>query len=93
MNRKVLNVKDPVWGNPDHTCVHCTVQFEITEDMHPRIQEILSSPVPFTADPRDPEVHGRKLFGELKAGKWGTVAEYVAPPPPQRKLTVEIPGQ
>tara|TARA_Y100001973_G_C5129572_1_gene296996 strand:+ start:678 stop:983 length:306 start_codon:yes stop_codon:yes gene_type:complete len=31
--------------------------------------------LPFTADARDPELHGRNLYADLAAGKHGTVAD------------------
>jgi hypothetical protein len=38
--------------------------------------------IPFTADPNDPEGHGRELFAKTKAGNYGTIAAYVPPPVP-----------
>lgn len=31
--------------------------------------------LPFTASPDDPEAHGRKLFDDLEAGKYGSIAK------------------
>lgn len=38
--------------------------------------------IPFTADPNDPEPHGRELFTLAVAGEFGPIAAYVPPPAP-----------
>ena len=35
--------------------------------------------LPFTASKNDVEAHGRQIFEDLVAGKYGAIAEYVAP--------------
>jgi len=42
----------------------------------------LSKPHPFLAVPHDTEPHGKQLYAEAIAGKFGAIAPYVAPPPP-----------
>ncbi|ECC4031974.1 DUF4376 domain-containing protein [Salmonella enterica] len=36
--------------------------------------------IPFTASPDDPEVHGRQLYTDLKAGKYGSVTPFTVTP-------------
>ncbi|EIB3668151.1 DUF4376 domain-containing protein [Salmonella enterica] len=36
--------------------------------------------IPFTASPDDPEAHGRQLFADLKAGKYGLVTPFTVTP-------------
>jgi hypothetical protein len=38
--------------------------------------------LPFTADQNDVEAHGRAMFADLVAGKYGPIAEYVPPSEP-----------
>ncbi|WP_419810678.1 hypothetical protein [Bacterioplanoides sp.] len=42
--------------------------------------------IPFTATPDDVEAHGCGLYEMAKAGEFGEVAEYVAPPEPESVL-------
>ena len=51
-----------------------TIDLEI---QHPRFGWI-----PFTADPNDSEPVGRDLYAKALAGDFGSIAVYVAPPPP-----------
>ncbi|EMQ9351073.1 DUF4376 domain-containing protein [Salmonella enterica] len=36
--------------------------------------------IPFTASPDDPEAHGRQLYADLKAGKYGSVTPFTVTP-------------
>lgn len=36
--------------------------------------------IPFTASPDDPEAHGRQLYADLKAGKYGPVTPFTVTP-------------
>ena len=63
--------KDPIWNNEEHTAIHLTVKFE-------EINEDLS----FNATSYDPEAHGRDLYERAKAGEFGEIKPYVAPPAP-----------
>jgi hypothetical protein len=38
--------------------------------------------LPFTASQNDCEAHGRAIFADIVAGKYGEIAAYVPPPPP-----------
>jgi hypothetical protein len=62
--------KNPRWVNPEHTMIDLTIKWD-------RFPEEL----PFTANPRDTEEHGRLIFAAAAAGHFGPVAPYVPPPP------------
>lgn len=64
---KITNITNPAWANAEHTMVNATVT-------HSEFGEI-----PFSASPDDVEAHGREIFADAIAGKFGTIAEYVAP--------------
>lgn len=49
--------------------INCLVHFESFDDF-----------IPFTASPDDPEAHGRQLYADLKAGKYGPVAPFTVTP-------------
>lgn len=51
--------------------------------------ERLRRRIPFTADPDDPEEHGRDLHAELIAGKHGKIAPYVAPVPTREQVEAQ----
>ena len=76
----VESVINPVWANLEHTLINCTVKFGHFDDV-----------VPFTASPNDVEAHGREIYADLIAGRYGEIAEYVAPPapPPAPPVTKE----
>lgn len=69
---KYTEVKNPQWVNAEHTALDCIVMFD-----H------IGEPVPFTANPKDTEEHGREIFDRCVAGDFGPVADYVAPAAPQ----------
>lgn len=72
MQSILTSVLNPRWANAEHTAIDC----EITTSQFG--EEVL----PFTADQNDVEPHGRAIFADLVAGKYGPIAEYVAPPTP-----------
>ncbi|ELL1891121.1 DUF4376 domain-containing protein [Salmonella enterica] len=49
--------------------INCLVHFESFDDF-----------IPFTASPDDPEEHGRRLYADLKAGKYGPVTPFTVTP-------------
>ncbi|EDF0808124.1 hypothetical protein AG64_12710 [Salmonella enterica subsp. enterica serovar Newport] len=49
--------------------INCLVHFESFDDF-----------IPFTASPDDPEAHGRQLYADLKAGKYGPVTPFTVTP-------------
>lgn len=70
MQATLTSVSNPVWSNAEHTLIDCEITTSQFGD------EIL----PFAANQFDVEPHGRAIFAELVAGKYGAIAEYVAPP-------------
>ncbi|EJW7609284.1 DUF4376 domain-containing protein [Salmonella enterica] len=49
--------------------INCLVHFESFDGF-----------IPFTASPDDPEAHGRQLYADLKAGKYGPVTPFTVTP-------------
>ena len=68
MQATLTSVSNPRWENAEKTAIGC----EITTSQFGA--EIL----PFTASQNDVEAHGRAIFADLVAGKYGPVADYVA---------------
>lgn len=62
----ILNVKTPLWANAEHTLLDVTLETDVYGE------------IPFSASPDDVEVHGREIFADAVAGKFGVIAEYVA---------------
>jgi hypothetical protein len=67
----IESVTSPSWADAEHTLIVCTVKVGHFDE-----------PVQFVASPNDIEAHGREIFADLVAGRYGEIAEYVAPPPP-----------
>lgn len=65
----IESVTNPSWANAEHTTITCTVKFGHFDDV-----------MPFTASVNDVEAHGREIFADLVAGRYGEIGEYVAPP-------------
>ena len=76
----VQYVKDPIYSSEDGTAINCTVKFAEFNEEHL-----------YTATSFDTVQHGRKIYDDLIAGKYGPIGAYVAPPPPPEppKPTVE----
>jgi hypothetical protein len=77
-------VKNPRWVNADQTAIDCEITTSQFGD------EIL----PFTASPEDIEAHGRAIFADIVAGKYGSIAEYILPIEPEiilKETTEELP--
>lgn len=65
MQTALTSLQNPRWVNSQRTEIDCeitTLQFG---------NEIL----PFTASANDPEQHGRLIFADIVAGKYGPIAE------------------
>ena len=77
MQSTLTSVSNPVWSNTAHTMIDCEITTSQFGD------EVL----PFTASQTDVEPHGRAIFADLVAGKYGAIAEYVAPPEPVQPVT------
>jgi hypothetical protein len=72
MQATLTSLTNPKWDNAEHTAIDC----EITTSQFGN--EVL----PFTASKNDVEAHGRAIFADIVSGKYGPIAEYVAPPAP-----------
>ncbi len=72
MQAILTSLSNPRWANAEQTVIDC----EITTSQFGF--EVL----PFTANQHDVAAHGRAMFADLVAGKYGPIAEYVPPPPP-----------
>ncbi|EOC8641411.1 DUF4376 domain-containing protein [Salmonella enterica subsp. enterica serovar Infantis] len=60
---KIITAKNGVYT--ENSLINCLVHFEGFDDF-----------VPFTASPDDTEEHGRQLYADLKAGKYGPVTPF-----------------
>ena len=49
--------------------------------------------VPFTASPNDDMAHGRELYAKAKAGEFGPIEVYVAPPEPVPQVVTRAQGK
>lgn len=67
MNATLTSVKNPVWGDEAHTYIDCIITLSHLGDEE----------LPFTASPNDVEEHGRVIFTDLVAGKYGSIGEFV----------------
>lgn len=72
MQAILTSLSNPRWSNAEHTTIDCEITTSQLGD------EVL----PFTADQNDVEAHGRAIFASIVAGRYGPIAEYVAPPEP-----------
>ena len=77
MQAILTSVANPHWANADHTLIDCQITTSQFGD------EVL----PFTANANDVEAHGRAMFADFVAGKYGPIAEYVPPPEPVQPTT------
>jgi hypothetical protein len=72
MQSQLTSLKNPRWANAEQTMIDCEITTSQFGD------EVL----PFTASSNDVEPHGRAIFADIVAGKYGEIAAYVPPPPP-----------
>lgn len=70
MHSILTSLTNPRWYNAEHTIIDCDITTSQFGD------EVL----PFTAAQNDVEPHGRAIFADIVAGKYGPIADYVAPP-------------
>ncbi|EAZ5563189.1 DUF4376 domain-containing protein [Salmonella enterica] len=64
---KIITAKNAAYT--ENGFIVCQVHFDGFDDF-----------IPFTASPDDTEEHGRQLFADLKAGKYGPVAPFTVTP-------------
>lgn len=79
---RIIFVKNPLWADAAHTQIRC----DVTTDRHG--DEVL----PFAAMANDPEPHGRLLWIDLNAGKYGAIGDHVRSPAPTPSSPVAKPG-
>ena len=79
MIRTITKCLNPVWADAAHTAILC--QVAIAEQVHPK--EPPGFMYEFMCVANDVEEHGQRLWKDLIAGKYGTIAAYVAPPKPE----------
>lgn len=82
MTGTLTSLRNPVWANAEHTAVDC----EIT------ISSFGNEVLPFTASLNDVAAHGRAIFADIVAGKYGDIAAYTpidAPLQPLPTATIE----
>ena len=80
MEAILTSLINPIWSNAEHTAIDClitTSQFGV---------EVL----PFRADQNDVAAHGRAIFDDLVAGKYGAIADYTPPAEPTQYLNQPI---
>ena len=75
---QIKNVKNPQWTNAEHTMINVALETDVFGE------------IPFSASPDDVEEHGREIFEDAVAGKFGIIAEYVAPPAPARSVPQSV---
>jgi hypothetical protein len=74
MQAELTSLENPVWVDAAHTAINCEITTSQFGD------EVL----PFTASPNDVEPHGRAIFNDIVALKYGPISAYVAPPKPEQ---------
>ena len=75
----VISISNLVYTNEEGTGIDCVIEFaEFANNPN-----LAKSPFHATAD--DPEEHGRQIYADIKAGKYGAIGDYVPPgtPAPQ----------
>jgi hypothetical protein len=77
MQAILTSLSNPRWANVEQTMIDCEITTSQFGD------EVL----PFTANQNDIAAHGRAMFADLIAGKYGPIAEYIAPPTPENTST------
>ena len=65
MQTILTSVSNPVWVDADHTVIDCFIT----------TSQFGEEKIPFTATADDVEAHGRAIFANLVAGKYGPIAE------------------
>lgn len=70
MHSELTSLVNPQWSNAEHTTIDCDI----------KTSQFGDAALPFTAAQNDIEPHGRAIFADIVSGKYGAIAEYVAPP-------------
>ena len=67
MQAILTSLTNPVWANAEHTLIECLI----------KTSQFGTEVLPFCANPNDVEAHGRAIFADIVAGKYGAIGEYV----------------
>jgi hypothetical protein len=67
MQAILTSLTNPVWADAEHTKIDCVIT----------TSQLGDEQLPFTASTDDVEAHGRAIFADLVAGKYGAIGEYV----------------
>ena len=78
MQAHLTSLVNPRWVNSEHTAIDCEITTSQLGD------EVL----PFTASKYDVEAHGRGIFEDIVAGKYGEIAEYIPEPEITKNITI-----
>lgn len=65
----VLDIKNMVFANQQNTEITCDVLFE----------HFAPEWLPFSANPEDPEAHGREIYARCMAGDFGSIGAFAQP--------------
>lgn len=68
MHAILTSLANPRWANIEQTMIDC----EITTS------QFGAEVLPFSASPSDCEAHGRAIFADILAGKYGSIGPFVA---------------
>ena len=84
MQATLTSLSNPRWADEAHTIIDCEITTSQFGD------EVL----PFTANPNDPEPHGRAIFAAIVAGEYGPIGEYIprVQPPAPTPSSGDVPG-
>jgi hypothetical protein len=69
METILTSLTSPIWADAEHTAIDCLIT----------TSQYGTEVLPFRADSNDVAAHGRAIFADLVAGKYGAIADYVAP--------------
>jgi hypothetical protein len=85
MQSQLTSLTNPRWANAEQTMIDCEI----------KTSQFGKEVLPFAASKDDCEAHGRAIFADIVAGKYGPIAEYLPPPAPKTTATQSsgnIPG-
>lgn len=80
MEAILTSLTNPIWSNAEQTAIDCVIT----------TSQFGAEVLPFTADKNDVAAHGRAIFADLVAGKYGAIADYIPPAEPIQYLTQPI---
>lgn len=76
-NATLLGAKEPEWADEGKSTIRLKCKFSHYEELGMTEND---GYYVFLANANDTELHGRQIFEKAKAGEYGTVGDYVAPP-------------